>query len=153
MSEKNYDEDYLFNCIKDFKEPVLISLCLLGVPCRWHGRRAKKRDELIKRLQKKYVLVPVCPEQIGGMSTPRTSETLKGGTGKQVLDEGLRLIAPETGEDATDYHIKGGEYTLELAQIIGAKKAYLKSGSPSCDKEGVCGEILIRGGVTVIRIP
>lgn len=34
------------------KEPVLISACLLGIPCRWRGRRAKRRDELTARLQK-----------------------------------------------------------------------------------------------------
>lgn len=132
-------------------EPVLISACLLGIPCRWHGRRAKRRDKLIERLQQKYVLVPVCPEQLGGMPTPRTSETLNG-TGAQVLDDGLRLIAPETGEDVTDYHVKGSRYVLELAEIVGATRAYLKGGSPSCDREGVTGEVLGRGGVRVIRI-
>ncbi len=132
-------------------EPVLISACLLGVPCRWHGRRARRRDKLIERLKRKYVLVPVCPEQLGGMPTPRTSETLDG-TGAQVLDEGLRIIAPETGEDVTLRHVRGAEYTLEIAQIVGAHRAYLKSGSPSCDCDGVTGETLHRGGVRVIRV-
>lgn len=135
------------------KEPVLISACLLGIPCRYHGRRAKVRTELIERLQKRYVLVPICPEQLGGMPTPRTSETLPPGkTGADVLDHGVRLYAPETGEDVTDFHIRGGEYTLELARIVGAKKAYMKGGSPSCDKDGIAGEILRRGGVEVVRI-
>ncbi len=84
-----------FDC-RAYKEPVLISACFLGIPCRWHGRRAKKRDNLIEKLKKKYVLVPVCPEQLGGMPTPRTGEYLEG-TGAQVLDEGLRIIALETG--------------------------------------------------------
>jgi uncharacterized protein YbbK (DUF523 family) len=132
-------------------EPVLISACLLGIPCRWHGRRAKRRDKLIERIKRKYVLVPVCPEQLGGMPTPRTSETLNG-TGAQVLDEGLRMIAPETGEDVTQRHVRGAEYTLEIAQIVGANRAYLKSGSPSCDRDGVTGETLHRGGVRVIRV-
>ena len=133
------------------REPVLISACLLGIPCRWHGRRAKRRDKLIERLKRKYVLVPVCPEQLGGMPTPRTSEMLNG-TGAQVLDEGLRIIAPETGEDVTRCHVRGAEYTLEIAQIVGANRAYLKSGSPSCDRDAVAGEILHRGGVRVIRV-
>jgi uncharacterized protein YbbK (DUF523 family) len=68
------------------------------------------------------------------------------------LDNGLRLIAPETGEDVTDFHIRGGEYALEIAQIVGAKRAYVKSGSPSCDKDGIVGEIVQRGGVHVIRV-
>ena len=134
------------------KEPVLISACFLGIPCRWHGRRPKKRDGLIEKLQRKYVLVPVCPEQLGGMPTPRTGEYLEG-TGAQVLDEGLRIIAPETGEDVTRFHVNGASYTLEIARIVGAKRAYLKGGSPSCDKEGVTGEVLTRAGITVIRVP
>ena len=97
-------------------EPVLISACFLGIPCRWHGRRAKRRDKLIARLKKRYVLVPVCPEQLGGMPTPRTGEMLHG-TGAQVLDEGLRITVPDTGEDVTDFHVNGAKYTLEIAQI------------------------------------
>lgn len=128
-----------------YKEPVLVSMCFLGIPCRWHGRRARIREKLIQELKKKYVLVPVCPEQIGGMPTPRTGEYING-TGAQVLDEGLRIIVPETGEDTTNYHINGAKYILELAQIVGAKRAYLKSGSPSCDREGVTGEMLSRAG-------
>jgi uncharacterized protein YbbK (DUF523 family) len=132
-------------------EPVLVSACLLGIPCRWHGRRPKKREQLIKRLQRKYVLVPICPEQLGGMPTPRTSEMLNG-TGNQVLDEGLLIIAPETGEDVTRFHIDGARYALEIAEIVGAKRAYLKGGSPSCDRQGVTGEVLTRGGIKVIRV-
>ena len=98
-------------------------------------------------------MVPVCPEQLGGMATPRTGETLKGGTGAQVLDEGLRIIAPETGEDVTHYHVNGAKHTLTIAETVGAERAYLKGGSPSCDREGVTGEALQRAGITVIRVP
>jgi uncharacterized protein YbbK (DUF523 family) len=132
-------------------EPVLVSACLLGIPCRWHGRRPKKREELIRRLRQRYVIVPICPEQLGGMPTPRTGEMLHG-TGAQVLDEGLRITAPETGEDVTRFHVDGARYALEIAEIVGAKRAYLKGGSPSCDREGVTGEMLTRGGIKVIRV-
>jgi uncharacterized protein YbbK (DUF523 family) len=132
-------------------EPVLVSACLLGIPCRWHGRRPKKRERLIKRLQQRYVLVPICPEQLGGMPTPRTSETLNG-TGAEVLDQGLRIIAPETGEDVTHFHVKGAQHALEIAKIVGARRAYLKAGSPSCDRQGVAGETLARSGIKVIRV-
>jgi uncharacterized protein YbbK (DUF523 family) len=150
-SQARIGQPYLFEGMTD-AEPVLISACLLGIPCRWHGRRPKQREKLIRRLKRKYVLVPVCPEQLGGMPTPRTSETLVG-TGAQVLDEGLRLVAPETGEDVTRFHVDGANYTLEIAQIVGARRAYLKAGSPSCDREGVTGEVLRRAGVEVISIP
>ena len=142
---------YLFDCGTS-SEPVLISACLLGIPCRWHGNRPKKRDRLIEHLKKRYVLVPVCPEQLGGMPTPRTGEKLEG-NGADVLDGQLRIIAPETGQDVTRFHVNGAKYTLEIANIVGARRAYLKGGSPSCDKKGVTGEILKRGGIKVIRVP
>jgi len=143
-------DGYLFDCGIN-AEPVLIIACLLGIPCRWHGRRPKKREKLVERLKEKYVLVPVCPEQLGGMPTPRTGEKLHG-TGAQVLDKGLRLIAPETRKDVTRFHVNGAKYALEIAQIVGARRAYLKSGSPSCDRNGVTGEILKRAGIKVIGI-
>ncbi len=152
MVNKKQDSShgYLFDCGTS-TEPVLISACLLGIPCRWHGQRPKKRQTLIERLKKKYVLVPVCPEQLGGMSTPRTGETLEG-TGAQVLDEGLRIIAPETGEDVTRFHVNGANYASQIAKIVGARRAYLKGGSPSCDRKGVTGEVLKRNGIKVIRV-
>jgi len=134
-------------------EPVLISACLLGIPCRWHGRRPKRRDVLLQRLKRKYVLAPVCPEQLGGMPTPRTGETLRGHTGAQVLDQSWRIVAPETGEDVTECYINGAHYVLEIAQIVGARRAYLKGGSPACDRDGVTGELLRRAGIKVVRVP
>lgn len=152
MTSKNHSCDgYLFDC-RINAEPVIISACLLGIPCRWHGRKPKKREKLIERLKKKYVLVPVCPEQLGGMPTPRTGEKLEG-SGAEVLDGRLRIIEPETGQDVTRFHVNGAKYTLEIAKITGVCRAYLKGGSPSCDREGVTGEILKRGGIKVIRVP
>ncbi len=75
------------------------------------------------------------------------------GTGAQVLDEGLRITVPETGEDVTEFHVNGAKYTLEIAQIVGARRAYLKGGSPSCDRDAVTGEVLRRGDMCVIRVP
>jgi len=144
---------FFANECRPYCEPVLISACLLGIPCRWHGRRPERRDALIKQLQMKHVLVPVCPEQLGGMPTPRTGETLHGGTGAQVLDEGLRIIAPENGQDVTQHYLNGAAYTLEIVQIVGIRKAYLKGGSPACDPQGVTGEYLRRAGIKVIRVP
>ncbi len=135
-----------------FKEPVLISACFLGIPCRWHGRRAKPRDKLIARLKRRYILVPVCPEQLGGFSTPRSGAYLKG-TGAQVLDGGLRFIDEQTGEDLTGRSVSGSAYVLEIAQIIGAQRAYLKGGSPCCDHDGITGELLRRAGIKVVRVP
>lgn len=134
------------------KPPVLVSTCFLGFPCRWHGRPAKRREELLEKLKQKYTLVPVCPEQLGGMPTPRTSETLCGHTGAEVLDGQYRIMAPETGDDVTDFHINGSYYVLDIARTVGAKKAHFKGGSPTCDKDGVTGELLRRNGIEVIRV-
>jgi uncharacterized protein YbbK (DUF523 family) len=109
------------------------------------------RKTLIERLKRKYVLVPVCPEQLGGMPTPRTGEYLHG-TGADVLDGRLRVTVPGSGEDVTAFYLKGASYTLEIAKILGIKRAYLKGGSPACDKEGVTGELLRRAGVLVVRV-
>ena len=138
---------------RPYCEPVLVSACFLGIPCRWHGRRAKRRDTLLERLKKKYVLVPVCPEQLGGMSTPRSGEYLRGGTGADVLDGRLRIVDSASGQDLTDFHVRGSRYTLEIAEIIGARRAFLKAGSPSCDRDGVTGELLRRAGIEVVRVP
>ncbi|HBG27449.1 MAG TPA: hypothetical protein DDX75_10185 [Phycisphaerales bacterium] len=86
------------------------------------------------------------------MPTPRTGEKLYG-TGAQVLDENLKIIAPENGRDVTQFHINGAKYVLEIAKITDASRAYLKAGSPSCDKQGVTGEVLKRGGIEVISVP
>ena len=94
MSESSNRKQPLLFDTRTTKEPVLVSACFLGIPCRYHGRRAKKRDDLIRKLKEKYVIVPICPEQLGGMSTPRTSETLpKDKIGADVLDKGVRLIS------------------------------------------------------------
>jgi len=138
---------------RGYCEPVLVSACFLGIPCRWHGRRAMRRDALLERLKRKYVLVPVCPEQLGGMSTPRSGEYLRGGTGADVLDGRLRIIDSATGEDLTDFHVNGSRYALEIAEIVGARRAFLKGGSPCCDREGVTGELLRRAGIEITRVP
>ncbi len=138
---------------RPYCEPVLVSACFLGIPCRWHGRRAKRRDELLERLKRKYVIVPICPEQLGGMPTPRSGEYLRGGTGADVLDGWLRIVNSKTREDLTDFHIDGSRYTLEIAQIVGTRRAFLKGGSPCCDRDGVTGELLRRAGIEVTRVP
>jgi uncharacterized protein YbbK (DUF523 family) len=86
------------------------------------------------------------------MPTPRTGERLEG-SGAEVLDGRLRIIALETGQDVTRFHVNGAKRTLEIARIVGARRAYLKGGSPSCDRKGVTGEVLKRKGIKVIRIP
>ena len=98
---------------------ILVSACLLGCPCRYDG--AVKADPRVLSLMERHTLIPVCPEQLGGLPTPRLpSERREGG----VFDRG--------GKDVTAQYRQGAEEVLRLARRFGCKKALLKERSPSC---------------------
>ena len=100
-------------------ENILVSACLLGVACRYDGKR--KPNEAVIALKEKYNLFPVCPEIMGGLPTPRLPSEIRGET-----------VIMENGEDVTDKYSKGAEETLRLARLFGCGKAVLKEKSPSC---------------------
>ena len=106
------------------KETLLVSACLLGLKCRYDGGD-KYRPEAV-RLMELYDLVPVCPELLGGMPVPRTPAEIRGG----------RVVSSD-GEDRTELFGRGARLTLELARKFGARRALLKSGSPSCGRDAV----------------
>lgn len=110
------------------KENILVSACLLGVNCRYDGGNG--RQENLIGLIEKYNFIPVCPEQLGGLKTPRepAEQIVKAVTG--VHDE-LRVV-DRSGKDVTDSFFKGAEETLKLARLYGCKRAILKERSPSC---------------------
>lgn len=98
---------------------LLISACLLGCRCRYDG--ASKEHPLVKRLADRHTLVPVCPEQLGGLSTPRPpAERL-----------GSRVVT-RAGGDVTDAYRRGAEEALCLCRLLGCTAAVLKERSPSC---------------------
>lgn len=99
--------------------PVLVSACLLGVRCRFDG--GTKPDPRVLALAERCGIVPVCPEQLGGLSTPRERH-------ERV---GLRVLS-ETGNDATEAFERGADEAIRLAQLAGARHAVLKARSPSC---------------------
>lgn len=113
---------------------ILISACLLGVNCRYDGGNSRDKDA-IKRHQHDE-LIPVCPEEAGGLPTPRPAVEIVGGDGNDVLDGNARVLTAE-GVDKTEEFLKGAKYALKLAQSKGATSVLLKSRSPSCG----CGEI------------
>ena len=113
----------------------LISACLLGIKCAWDGKDIYKSDKLIQLL-KSEVLVPVCPEQLGGLKTPRAPQEIQGGTGQDVLD-GKCKVLNINGEDVTQEFITGAEETLKLARLFHIEEFMGKSRSPSCG----CGQI------------
>ncbi|MCD6570484.1 MAG: DUF523 domain-containing protein [Deltaproteobacteria bacterium] len=110
------------------KEPVLVSACLLGIACRYDGK-SEYSIELTKNMH--ILPIPVCPEQLGGLSTPRPPSDLIGGDGRDVLKGKARLIN-SAGEDVTENFIKGGQQTCILAKTLNTKRAILKEDSPSC---------------------
>ena len=108
---------------------ILISACLLGVNCKYNGKNNSK-DEIIKYFNGKGI-VPVCPEQLGGLSTPRLPAEIQGGDGKDVLNGRAKVIRND-GIDVTEDFVKGAYETLKIAKSLGITKAILKSRSPSC---------------------
>jgi len=132
---------------------VLVSACLLGVNCRYNG--VPKEDRAVKELlnREDITLIPVCPEQSGGLPTPRTPSERKG--------DG---VFSSEGEDRTETFIQGAQEALRLAKLYGCEAAILKERSPSCGNkeiydgsfsgtvvpgEGVTAELLRANGVKV----
>ena len=139
-------------------EHVLVSACLLGLRTRYDG--AHRRREDVVRMLGSCRLVPVCPEQLGGLATPRPPAELDSGDGGAVLDGCARVIAAG-GADVTGPYLQGAELTAQMAELLGARRAILKEGSPACgvrrirrhgeDVEGcgVTAALLRRRGVQV----
>lgn len=110
------------------KKTVIVSACLLGKKCRYDGGDAK-RNEIIEKYGDDTL--PLCPEELGGLPTPRPRAEIKGGTGEEVLD-GKATVVDETGTDVTPAFIQGARDTILKAIKAGATKAVLKENSPSC---------------------
>lgn len=98
---------------------LLVSACLLGVPCRYDG--ASKGHPLLGALAERHELVPVCPEQLGGLSTPRPPAERRG-----------ELVMNREGRDVTGEYRRGAEAALRIAELLGCEAAVLKERSPSC---------------------
>ena len=113
---------------------VVISACLLGVRCRYDGGHS--RNETAMNQKKTYQLIPVCPEESGGLLTPRPPAEIVGGDGDAVLD-GTAKVMTANGTDVTAAYLKGAHHALQVAQSHGATHVILKAKSPSCG----CGDI------------
>lgn len=129
-------------------ELVLVSACLVGMRTRYDGR-TKDNPELRRQLAG-TIWIPVCPEQLGGLATPRPAADLQGGSGADVLDGTARVITRD-GTDVTRQFLEGARQVLELAQVQSVTRVLLKSRSPSCgvDRLGVTAALLTRHGIAV----
>lgn len=130
---------------------ILISACLLGCACRYDGK--SKPHPLAQELARRGLAVPVCPEQLGGLSTPRTPSERQG-----------QRVVMQSGRDVTAEYRRGAEEALAIARLYGCQIAVLKERSPSCghgeiydgtfagrltDGDGVTAELLWENGITV----
>ncbi len=132
---------------------VLISACLLGVACRYDG--VSKKYDGIENLIGKYNLIPVCPEIMGGLKTPRNPAEIVG-----------ECVVCDDGADVTAQYLKGANEALRLAKMFSCKLAILKANSPSCgnakiydgtfthtliDGMGMTARLLSANGIKVIN--
>ncbi|MFW5935889.1 MAG: DUF523 domain-containing protein [Candidatus Hadarchaeota archaeon] len=109
---------------------VIVSACLLGVNCRYDGGNACS-EEAVKYIEENNLIpIPVCPEQLAGLPTPRDQYEVLG-DGFDVL-EGRGEVRSIHGEILTSQFLRGAEETLKIAKLLKAEVAFLKSLSPSC---------------------
>lgn len=101
----------------------IVSACLAGIDCKYDGEN--NENEKILNLVREGKAVLVCPEQMGGLSTPRVASEV-------VIDNGKTKVMSKDGRDVTKNFFKGAEETLKIAKMMGIKKAILKARSPSC---------------------
>ncbi len=110
---------------------ILVSACLLGVNCRYDGR-SKAVPEVMTYLQRHHLTpIPVCPEQLGGLPTPRPASQFSSGDGCALL-QGRAVLVNTTGEDVSSSFLQGAHQVLAIARLCGCSQALLKERSPSC---------------------
>lgn len=129
----------------------MISACLLGAACRYDG--ASKPHPLITALAERHTLVPVCPEQLGGLPTPRPPAERRGSA-----------VVSREGRDVTEQYRRGAETAWMLCRLLGCEAAVLKERSPSCGRgviydgsfsgtltagDGVTAELFLARGIPV----
>jgi uncharacterized protein YbbK (DUF523 family) len=130
----------------------LCSACLLGIKCRYDGKSARNRKVIM--LLKAETLIPVCPEQLGGLPTPREPAEIRG-----------ERVFTRSGKDVTENFERGAGEVLKIAKLYGIKEAIMKQGSPSCGSgriydgtfsgktirgDGITAAVLKENGIKVI---
>lgn len=114
----------------------LVSSCLAGLCTRYDGQ-SKEYPDCIARLQD-VIWIPVCPEQLGGLPTPREAANIIGGDGRDTL-AGKAQVITKSGVDVTSEFIKGAKQVLKIAQTQSVQGVFLKARSPSCAVSGTIG--------------
>lgn len=110
---------------------IVVSACLAGLKVRYNG--SHRLDQRIEELVQEGKAVTVCPELLGGFSTPRPPAEIIGGDGHDVLrGQAAVAVVDVHGTDVTEMYVNGAQATLKQAQTLGATSVVLKEYSPSC---------------------
>ena len=145
---------------KPHPRPVLVSACLLGRTCRYDGNHNADPELLHRLALRGEQAVPFCPEESGGLATPRPAAWIESNDAEAVLNGTDRVIT-NTGTDVTAEFLQGAQLALAACQETGARHAYLKERSPSCgtctthvagapvEGPGITTALLRREGITV----
>jgi uncharacterized protein YbbK (DUF523 family) len=129
---------------------ILVSSCLAGLEVRYNGKHSL--DNRIRKLLEENKAITVCPELLGGFSTPREPAEIIGGNGEDVLDGNAKVVE-KSGRDVTELYIKGAYVTLKKAKEVNATIVVLKEYSPSCGSSLIyngefIGKKIVGNGVT-----
>ena len=129
--------------------PILVSSCLLGLMTRYDGSDQRSQDVLSFLEAQRLTPIPVCPEQLGGLATPRLKCWLCGGDGHAILD-GKARVEDERGTDQSEAFLHGARQILQIAELTGCRAAVLQQRSPSCGTRTVYinGHLMSGMGVT-----
>ena len=111
----------------------LISACLCGVNCKYNG--LNNYNEICDKLFTSGKAILVCPEQLGGLPTPRIPSEIIGES-SNILNNNNGSVIDKNGNYVTPQFVKGAKETLQIAKKLNIKKAILKDGSPSCGVNG-----------------
>lgn len=126
----------------------MVSSCLVGMITRYDGA-SRVSQECLSFLKEDY-WIPFCPEQLGGLPTPRPAAEIAGGNGYDVL-QGRAQVIDRKGSVITSRFIRGARQTLYLAESQNIQSVLLKSESPSCGIRipGVTAALLMENGISV----
>ncbi len=130
------------------KVPCLISACLLGIRCRYDATHSALDADILRALMGRHILIPVCPEQLGGLPTPRIPARFDGGDGVELW-AGRSRILNVRGEDLTSRFMEGAQEVLKLVLLLGIDRAVFKDRSPSCGVKNVYIQDELRAGMGV----
>ena len=98
---------------------ILVSACLLGKNCKYNG--GNNLNQRVLDFIKGHKVIGVCPEQLGGLSTPRLPAEIVAG-----------LVTNKEGVSVDNEFRKGAQSALAAALENKVDLAILQSRSPSC---------------------